>query len=88
MKLTRRLQADDRAARAEDEQKDLVLRVQKSEDDRKLMADQLVKALEDWVLAKEEMRAEQEWAGDLAKELSSLQRQRQSTEKIWAEEVG
>lgn len=55
----RRYQADDRVRGAEEE--------------RKLMGDQLKNVLEDRAVAEEETRVEQEWASDLAKELSALQ---------------
>lgn len=50
--------------------------------------DQLSQALEDRTWSEEELQVEQDHAADLAKELSAVQGQRRTTEKIWAEEVG
>lgn len=62
-------------------------REQRAEDEQKTMADQLGKALADRSTTEELLMIEQERAGDLSKELTTLHEQRQTIEKIWLEEV-
>lgn len=47
-------------------------RAQRAEDEWRVMSDQLSKAVEDWASAEEDLRAEQERASDLSKELTTL----------------
>lgn len=75
MELNQHLQADERAQRAEEERRPLLVRVVKAEEERQLMAKQLSKALENWAHTEEEMQMEQDCASELAKELSPLQGQ-------------
>lgn len=51
------------------------------------MSVQLAEALDDRARAEEELRAEQDRVGDLAKELAALKGQQRTNVKIWAEEV-
>lgn len=81
------MQADERVNRAECERKEMADRLAQLEQERSLLSSQLAKVLEDRASAKEGLNEEHERSSQLSGELVVLQKQRQTTERLWAEEV-
>lgn len=84
---SKRQHADERAHCAEGKCSAMAKWLSKADEDRTIISDQLTKVCEERAEAEEELRVEQERMRDLAGELMNLQMWRQSTKRIWSEEV-